>query len=86
MRWPVRASDVSNSHRCESSCGRSSTSKPALVPRFFTIQEVAEFLGLSSRSVRRLIAEHQLPVHRFGRAVRVSENDLRLFIATRRDG
>jgi excisionase family DNA binding protein len=53
-------------------------------PRFFTIDNVAELLSLSSRSVRRLIADHQLPVHRFGRAVRVAEDDLRIFIANRR--
>jgi excisionase family DNA binding protein len=55
-------------------------------PRFFTVDHVAEFLNLWSRSVRRLIAEHQLPVHRFGHAVRIAEADLRTFIATHRAG
>jgi excisionase family DNA binding protein len=55
-------------------------------PRFFTVDEVAEFLSLSTRTVRRVIDEHQLPAHRFGRAVRISEDDLRIFIATHRAG
>ena len=37
---------------------------------------VAERLDLSLRTVRRLIATGELPVHRLGRAVRISEDDL----------
>jgi excisionase family DNA binding protein len=36
------------------------------------------------RQVRRLIASGALPVHRLGRAVRVSEDDLVRFLAARR--
>jgi excisionase family DNA binding protein len=54
--------------------------------RFFTIAQVAEILNLSPRSVRRLIDEHRLTVHRFGGAVRIAEADLRAFIAMRRAG
>jgi excisionase family DNA binding protein len=53
--------------------------------KFFTINQVAEFLSLSPRSVRRLIDDHQLPVHRFGGAVRIAEADLRAYIATHRE-
>jgi excisionase family DNA binding protein len=53
--------------------------------KFFTIDQVADFLGLSPRSVRRLINGHQLPVHRFGRAARIAEADLRAYIATHRE-
>ena len=52
---------------------------------FFTIEEVADFLSLSTRSVRRLISRGLLPVHRFGRAVRIAEADLRVYIATHRE-
>ena len=45
---------------------------------------VAERLGLSLRSVRRLIARGELPVHRLGRAVRISEDDLVRFLAAHR--
>jgi excisionase family DNA binding protein len=43
--------------------------------------EVAEFLGISKRSVQRFAATGKLHVHRFGRAVRVSEADIAIFLA-----
>ena len=45
--------------------------------RFYTVAQVADLLGVSSRSVRRWIAESDLRAHRFGRQVRISETDLR---------
>lgn len=51
-----------------------------------TADEVAERLGVSLRTVRRLIEAGELPVHRIGRAVRISEDDLERFVATRRIG
>ena len=42
--------------------------------------EVAGRLGVSLRHVRRLIADGRLPVHRLGRAVRISEPDLLRFL------
>jgi excisionase family DNA binding protein len=53
--------------------------------KFFTVNQVAEVLSLSTRQVRRLIAGRQLPVHRFGGVVRIGEADLRSFIAVHRD-
>jgi excisionase family DNA binding protein len=52
--------------------------------KFYTIVQVAEILEMSTRSVRRLIAAGELPVHRFGRSVRIAETDLRAFIAVHR--
>ena len=46
-----------------------------------TMAEVAEFLGISKRSVQRFAATGKLHVHRFGRAVRVSEADIAIFLA-----
>ena len=43
---------------------------------FFTVNEVADQLKISVRSVRRLIASGNIRVHRIGRAVRISEIDL----------
>jgi excisionase family DNA binding protein len=40
------------------------------------VAAVAERLDASERHVRRLIAAGDLPVHRIGRSVRVSEEDL----------
>lgn len=53
-------------------------------PRFFTIGDVADFLEVSTRSVRRWIETGALPIHRFGGAVRISESDLLAFIARHR--
>jgi excisionase family DNA binding protein len=53
--------------------------RPPRSLNFYTITDVAEMLGLSVRSVRRLIARAELAVHRFGGAVRVAEADLKAF-------
>lgn len=37
----------------------------------YKIEEAAEALSLSERTVRRMIARGELRVHRFGRAVRI---------------
>jgi excisionase family DNA binding protein len=46
------------------------------LPRLFTIAEVAEYLGISQRTVRRMIKTRVLPVIRIGRSMRVSESAL----------
>jgi excisionase family DNA binding protein len=48
--------------------------------RFYTVAEVADLLAISTRSVRRWIAAGELLVHKFGRRVRISEIDLRVFV------
>jgi excisionase family DNA binding protein len=55
-------------------------------PRFFAISAVADLFDVSTRSVRRWIKSGDLPVHRFGGVVRISESDLRAFAATHRKG
>jgi excisionase family DNA binding protein len=55
-------------------------------PRFFTVSDVADFFDVSTRSVRRWIRSGDLPVHRFGGVVRISDSDLRAFAATHREG
>jgi excisionase family DNA binding protein len=54
-------------------------------PKFFTIGEIAQHLYVSPRTVHRWIANRQLATHRFGRSVRVSESDLKAFLAVHRD-
>jgi excisionase family DNA binding protein len=54
--------------------------------KFFTIDEVAESLNVSTRTVRRWIDSGELVTHHFGAAVRISEADLRAFLALNRDG
>jgi excisionase family DNA binding protein len=53
--------------------------------RHFTIGSIAAQLDVSPRTVHRWIADHQLVVHRIGRTVRVSEADLKAFLAAHRD-
>ena len=49
--------------------------------RFYTIAQVAELLAISERSVRRWIATGELVAHKFGRGVRISETELKTFLA-----
>jgi excisionase family DNA binding protein len=50
------------------------------LPKLHTVDESAEILRVSSRTVRRLMATEKLPVHRIGRSVRISETDLRNYL------
>jgi len=85
MRSPVRPRQSPNDLGPDSFCGPKFAGKTALGKlKFYTIEQVAEILELSARSVRRLIDDHKLPIHRFGHAVRVADADLRAFIAVQR--
>jgi excisionase family DNA binding protein len=54
--------------------------------RFFTIKQIAEQLCVSKRTVSRWIASRDLKSHKFGAAVRISEDDFRAFVAVQRQG
>ena len=51
------------------------------IGKLHTMAEVAEILGLSKRSVQRLVATGALRVHRLGRAVRVADSDIAMLLA-----
>ena len=51
-----------------------------------TVSEVAEFCRLSPRTVRRWIERGELPAHRLGRQLRISEKDLKIFLRDRWSG
>lgn len=51
---------------------------------FHRAQSIAAQLDVSTRTVRRWIDEGHLKAHRLGRSVRVSEIDLRAFLANRK--
>lgn len=53
---------------------------------FYTVCDIAHYLYVSERQVRRWIELRRLIAHRFGTSVRVAEPDLRDFLAARRDG
>jgi excisionase family DNA binding protein len=42
--------------------------------QFMTVGQLAEHWQLHPRTIRRMIANDQIPVQRFGRAVRISRN------------
>jgi excisionase family DNA binding protein len=48
------------------------------------IGATAARLGISTKTVRRMIARGELAVHRIGRQLRVSQADLHSYIAGRR--
>ena len=54
------------------------------LPRLLSIETVAETLNVSTKTVRRWISQGELPVHRLGRQLRISEADLAVFIARSR--
>ena len=49
-----------------------------------SLREVADLLGISSATVRRLIGKRVLPAARIGGQVRIDAADLRSFIAASR--
>jgi excisionase family DNA binding protein len=49
-----------------------------------TIEDVATYLQVSARTVRRLIARSALPHVRFGRVIRFDPADVRRFLAARK--
>lgn len=49
-----------------------------------TLTEVAARLAVSTKTLRRWIALEQLRSHRLGRQIRVAEEDLQAFLASRR--
>ncbi len=52
---------------------------------FLTIAEVADWLCVASRTVRRWIKSGELVAHHFGGVLRIAESDLKAFIARHRD-
>ena len=57
---------------------------PRKISRLFSLDEVADALGISIKTVRRKIESGDLHAHRIGRQWRVSEDDYRVFVAARR--
>jgi excisionase family DNA binding protein len=68
----------------EAAMSRSKVTVSLTNDRMHKVSHVAERTNLSTREIRRQIAEGNLIVHRFGRAIRISEADLQRFIAARR--
>jgi excisionase family DNA binding protein len=52
--------------------------------RLLDLKLVAEMFSMSVSTLRREIRLRRLPVHRIGRAIRVSEADLQAYLGKRR--
>ncbi len=52
--------------------------------RFLNIEQAATELGVSTKTVRRLIAAGDLIVYRFGRSIRIARDDFEIFVKLRR--
>jgi excisionase family DNA binding protein len=59
--------------------------RPKSSPKFFTVTQIADFLEVSTRTVRRWITARLLMAHRINGLVRISETDFRAFLAAQRD-
>jgi excisionase family DNA binding protein len=46
-------------------------------PRFYSVDEVADLFGVSTRTIRRWIKA----AHRFGRTLRIAHDDLKDFLS-----
>lgn len=52
--------------------------------KLFTIEEIAERVGVCDRTVRRWIKKKILVAHRFNGLMRISEADFQAFLAAHR--
>jgi excisionase family DNA binding protein len=59
---------------------RSQRSRERRLVRFFTVPDIAESLGVSTRTVRRWIAANELVPHRFKSVLRIAADDLQAFL------
>jgi excisionase family DNA binding protein len=57
---------------------------PPSLPKLLTIPQVANATEFSTRQIRRWIESGELAACRFGRALRIAEPDLALFIAKKK--
>jgi excisionase family DNA binding protein len=60
-------------------------SEQSKLEKLFTIEEIAQCLGVCTRTVRRRIDKGLLIAHRFNGLVRISAADFQAFLATHRD-
>jgi excisionase family DNA binding protein len=54
------------------------------LPKFFTVRQLAEALGVSEKTIRRAIKAGLLRAHYVGPLVRIAEDDAAMFMAQRR--
>jgi excisionase family DNA binding protein len=60
------------------------TASPSRRAPLLTLAEAAARLAVSTKTLRRCIAQQELRIHRLGRQIRIAEEDLQAFLAVRR--
>jgi excisionase family DNA binding protein len=55
-------------------------------PTLLTLEQTANVLQVTTRTIHRWIDTGDLVAHRIGRGLRISEADLQIFIRLRREG
>lgn len=55
------------------------------LPRLLSIDEVAQQLGVSTKTIRRWLLAGYLSCHRLGRQIRIAEDELAAFIRNSRE-
>ncbi len=63
---------------------KATTTAECLGAPFLDVDHVAEHVDVSTRTVRRWIKGGELVAHRLGRSLRISPDDLLLFLQKRR--
>lgn len=58
--------------------------KPASSPRLLAVPEVADLLQVCTKTIHRWIQRGDLHVHRIGRTIRISRDDIDAFLAKHR--
>ena len=58
--------------------------KSKAIPIFYSLEDVADALGVSPKTVSRRIKTGELRCHRIGRQIRISDEDFRSYIALQR--
>ena len=64
--------------------GPDAAGRDAVPPRLLTLPEVAAYLSVSPKSVRRLVASRGLPHYRLGRVLRFEPADVSRWLAARK--
>jgi excisionase family DNA binding protein len=59
--------------------------RPKSPTKFYTIEQIANCVEVSTRSVRRWIKNGLLLAHKINGLVRISETDFQAFLAAHRD-
>ena len=60
--------------------------EPSTIPQLVTIDQLAERLGITVRHVRRLVPEKRLPYLKVGKLVRFDPDEIKQWLASRREG